>query len=131
MMSHAKPRLKLGTTLFSFTSEFHSREYTFEQLVAEVARRNLGPGLEIIGFQSIRGRIFLDVGGAWFDYAGQGFTFWNGDENRLQDAVSSYGWGVTVKFAGLDLNWDFAKQWDFKESTAGGFRTSFWIGTGF
>ncbi|QQR75171.1 MAG: PD40 domain-containing protein [Holophagales bacterium] len=85
----------------------------------------------IFGFQSIRGRIFLDVGGAWFDYAGQGFTFWNGDENRLQDAVSSYGWGVTVKFAGLDLNWDFAKQWDFKESTAGGFRTSFWIGTGF
>ncbi|MFO1428079.1 MAG: TIM barrel protein [Steroidobacteraceae bacterium] len=55
MTSHAKPGLKLGTTLFSFTGEYHSREYTFEQLIAEVARRNLGPGLEIIGFQSIRG----------------------------------------------------------------------------
>jgi sugar phosphate isomerase/epimerase len=53
--SGAKPGLKLGTTLFSFTNEFHSREYSFEQLIAEVARRNLGPGLEIIGFQSIRG----------------------------------------------------------------------------
>ena len=65
MMSHAKPRLKLGTTLFSFTSEFHSREYTFEQLVAEVARRNLGPGLEIIGFQSIRG--FPEVSDAFIE----------------------------------------------------------------
>ncbi len=55
MTNRAKPGLKLGTTLFSFTSEFHSRQYTFEQLVAEVGRRNLGPGLEIIGFQSIRG----------------------------------------------------------------------------
>jgi len=55
MSSSRKPGLKLGTTLFSFTSEFHSRQYSFERLIAEVARRNLGPGLEVIGFQSIRG----------------------------------------------------------------------------
>lgn len=55
MASSAKPGLKLGSTLFSFTNEFHSREYSFEQLLAEIARRNLGPGLEVIGFQSIRG----------------------------------------------------------------------------
>lgn len=47
--------LKLGTTLFSFTNEYHSREYSFEQLIAKVAESGLGPGLEIIGFQSIRG----------------------------------------------------------------------------
>jgi sugar phosphate isomerase/epimerase len=47
--------LKLGTTLFSFTTEFITRRYSFEQLLAEVAARNLGPGLEIVGFQSIRG----------------------------------------------------------------------------
>lgn len=46
--------MKLGSTLFSFTNEYHSREYSFEQLIAEVARRGLGPGLEVIGFQSIR-----------------------------------------------------------------------------
>ncbi len=53
--SRAKPGLKLGTTLFSFTTEYIQRRYSFEQLLAEVAAQNLGPGLEIVGFQSIRG----------------------------------------------------------------------------
>jgi sugar phosphate isomerase/epimerase len=47
--------LKLGTTLYSLTNEFHGLQYTFEELVAEVARRGIGPGLEVVGFQSIRG----------------------------------------------------------------------------
>lgn len=85
----------------------------------------------ILGIRGVRGRIFLDVGGAWWDYAGQGFRFWNSDERRLADGVSSYGWGLTVQFGGLDLNWDFAQRWDFKDSIGGGFRTSFWIGTSF
>ena len=46
---------KLGSTLYSFTNEWHERRYGFEDLIAEVARRGLGPGLEIIGFSSIRG----------------------------------------------------------------------------
>ncbi len=46
---------KLGSTLYSFTNEWHERRFGFEELIAEVARRNLGPGLEIIGFSSIRG----------------------------------------------------------------------------
>ncbi len=46
---------KLGSTLYSFTNEWHERRFGFEDLIAEVARRNLGPGLEIIGFSSIRG----------------------------------------------------------------------------
>lgn len=44
-----------GVTLYSFTRFFHSRRMTFTELVREVARRGLGPGLEIVGFQSIRG----------------------------------------------------------------------------
>lgn len=84
----------------------------------------------VFGFQGIRGSLFLDIGGAWYDRLGEGFVFWNGDTNRLQDAVSTYGYGITVRFIGLDLNWDFAKQWDFKESLSG-FRSSFWIGTRF
>ena len=47
--------LRLGTTLYSLTTEFHGRQYSFEQLIRKVAAENLGPGLEVVGFQSIRG----------------------------------------------------------------------------
>ena len=46
---------KLGTTLYSLTPEFHSRRYDVVGLIDEVGRRGLGPGLEIVGFQSIKG----------------------------------------------------------------------------
>jgi dipeptidyl aminopeptidase/acylaminoacyl peptidase len=90
----------------------------------------------VIGFRGIRGRIFLDVGGAWWDYAGQEFEFCDAKEDtvvgfdQLANSCASYGWGFTVRFGGIDLNWDFAQQWDFSDSI-GGFKTSFWIGTGF
>lgn len=48
-------QFQLGTTLFSFTNEYLNLEYSFEQLIARVGELNLGPGLEIIGFSSIRG----------------------------------------------------------------------------
>ncbi len=47
--------LQLGTTLFSFTNEFHGRQYTFDELVGKIAEYNLGPGVEIVGFSHIRG----------------------------------------------------------------------------
>ncbi|QSR19353.1 sugar phosphate isomerase/epimerase [Novosphingobium sp. KA1] len=47
--------LKLGTTLYSLTTQFHAREYTFDELVRKVAAEGIGPGLEVVGFQSIRG----------------------------------------------------------------------------
>jgi hypothetical protein len=37
---------------------------------------------------------------------------------------------VTARLFGLDLNWDFAKRWDFSESEDG-FATSFWVGSRF
>ena len=46
---------QLGTTLYSLTNEFLSRRYRFEDLLEQVAYRGIGPGLEIVGFQSIRG----------------------------------------------------------------------------
>ena len=49
-----RSRIKLGTTVYSLTNEFHSREYNFEQLVRKIADEDLGPGLEVVGFQSIR-----------------------------------------------------------------------------
>jgi sugar phosphate isomerase/epimerase len=47
--------MKLGTTLYSLTPEFHARRYNVFELIDEVGRRWLGPGLEIVGFQSIKG----------------------------------------------------------------------------
>jgi sugar phosphate isomerase/epimerase len=45
---------KLGVTLYSFTPDFHAGRYTVEQLIAKAAALDMGPGLELIGFQSVR-----------------------------------------------------------------------------
>lgn len=47
--------LRFGTTLYALTNEFLSRRYSFEDLMEQTAQRKIGPGLEIVGFQSIRG----------------------------------------------------------------------------
>ena len=49
----------LGVTLYSFTNEWQQRLYTLEQLVEKVARLDLGPAVEVVGFQSFR--TFPDV----------------------------------------------------------------------
>ena len=82
----------------------------------------------VLAFQGIRGRIFFDIGGAWFDEV-QDFDAYDSDESRLEDAVSAYGVGITLQFFGLNMNWDFAKTWDFEESSD--LKTSFWIGQRF
>lgn len=79
----------------------------------------------VLGFRGIRGNIFFDVGGAWF-HKFQKFTFYDSKNGRLKDAIAAYGWGVTFNFFGLELNWDFARPWDFKQSQK--IRTDFWVG---
>jgi Tol biopolymer transport system component len=83
----------------------------------------------LLAFQGIRGVLFFDVGGAWYHQLGQSFRFYNSDTGRLQDAVSDYGYGLSIRLLGLDLNWDLARRWDFKQS--GRYATTFWIGTRF
>jgi sugar phosphate isomerase/epimerase len=46
---------RLGTTLFSFTLEMRQPGYTLAGMIAKVAELGLGPGLEMVGFQSLRG----------------------------------------------------------------------------
>lgn len=46
---------RTGITLYSFTPEFHAGTVTLPELIARAGDNNLGPGLEIVGFQSIRG----------------------------------------------------------------------------
>lgn len=56
-MDNSKPIL--GTTLYSFTTEWKMRAYTLDQIITNVVEKGLGPGVEIVGFQSFRS--FPDV----------------------------------------------------------------------
>lgn len=47
--------IKLATSLFSYAYEWNSGKFTLEDVIAETRKRDLGTGLEIIGFQSLRG----------------------------------------------------------------------------
>jgi len=76
----------------------------------------------------MRGRFFLDVGGAWWDYPGYKQPFRCIDNGQLQDCVSSYGFGFSLNLFGLPLNWDFSKQWDFKHTLDRTAQTWFWVG---
>jgi Tol biopolymer transport system component len=80
----------------------------------------------IVAFQQIRGVLFFDVGAAHFD--GQPFRFI--EDRKLKDGKASVGWGFSFNFWGLQLNWDFAKRYDFDKFDKG-YRTSFWIGETF
>lgn len=77
---------------------------------------------------AVKGVLFLDIGGAWYDSV-QNFKLLD-DDNRLVDGVSSHGFGITMRLLGLDLNIDWAKQWDLKDSL-GDYNSSVWIGRRF
>jgi Tol biopolymer transport system component len=90
----------------------------------------------------VRGRLFFDLGGAFFDIGdysididGQDYevpayrqSFQCFSNNRTKDCVSSYGFGLSVNIFGLPAHWDFAKRWDLKDTLGDGYRTTFWIG---
>jgi sugar phosphate isomerase/epimerase len=82
----------LGVTLYSFTRDYHAGRYTLEELVERVARDSLGPGLEIIGFQSFRG----------FPHMARE------DERRFLEAVERHG----LELSCLDGNVDVALRSD-------------------
>ncbi len=77
---------------------------------------------------NVRGRFFLDAGGAYFDVPGYKQPFTCMSNGALQDCVSSYGFGMSLYLLGLPVNWDFSKRWDFKHTMDRGAQTSFWVG---
>jgi hypothetical protein len=83
---------RVGVTLYSFTPDFHAGRYTFEDLVLKTAELRMGPGLEVIGFQSFRGfpRISDDL------------------ERRFLHLVDEHGWELSC----LDANVDVAVRAD-------------------
>lgn len=96
----------------------------------------------ILRFEGIRGVFFLDIGGAEFpDPVDVGVPFgvppvetnfdcYDSDNDRLGGCVASFGYGVTIRFLGVSLNFDFAKRWDL-ESSLSDFESAFWIGARF
>lgn len=114
-----------GARFFEFSGDrgfFANLEYRFP-LIDLIAT-------PVFVFQGVRGVLFFDVGGAWYDEFEE-FDFYNSDEGRLEDAIAAYGFGVTVRFVGLDLNWDFARVTRFADDEDDSFETSFWIGRRF
>jgi hypothetical protein len=54
--------VRLATTAFSFTNEWLTRQYTLEQVLRLAADLDLGPGIELIGYQAWRSYPALDSG---------------------------------------------------------------------
>ncbi len=108
-------RTLIGNSIIYLNSEFR---FPLIDLVA----------FPFIAFQGVRGRIFLDVGGAWLQ--DESFQFWDGENNRLKDGRAAYGAGVSIYFLGLPWNIDFARQWDFSKSLSG-WQTTFYVGLTF
>jgi hypothetical protein len=79
------------------------------------------------GFSSIRGFVFLDAGAAWFTdgsfydpefvlfRSDPEFRFWDSENDRLQDGRASWGVGFQFFFAGLQLNWSWAKAFPYTQ----------------
>ncbi|MDN4476084.1 TIM barrel protein [Demequina sp. SYSU T00192] len=47
--------IKQGLTLYSATNEWVTGKYNLESIVAKVAEAGIGPGVEVVGYQSLRG----------------------------------------------------------------------------
>ncbi|MEO1367113.1 MAG: BamA/TamA family outer membrane protein, partial [Acidobacteriota bacterium] len=84
------------------------------------------PGVALDG---IRGVFFFDIGTAYFPDT-EDFSFLD-DDDRLEDAVAVYGWGISTRLFGLPFNWDFSMRTDLKDDLEDGFETNFWVGTRF
>jgi hypothetical protein len=97
-------------------------------------------------FGPLRGALFIDMGGAW--YQGQDFKLFSSDRRfsslgprcgpseaapcisdgfGLDDAVASYGIALTFNFFGLPMNVNWSRLTDFT-TFVDGWKTDFWIG---
>lgn len=50
-----KGNIKLANSLFSYAYEWNYGQYNLESMIAKTRQMNLGSGLEMVGFQSIKG----------------------------------------------------------------------------
>ncbi len=70
-----------------------------------------------LGFRSIRGVLFCDVGGAWFsDGDFHPITAEGAGVFRLSDTVGGYGFGVRINLGLFVLRYDLVQRTDFARS---------------
>lgn len=76
----------------------------------------------------VRGVFFFDVGGVWFN--DEEFNFFKDDQNyQLDDAVSSFGFGIEFFLFGYPMHVEWVYETDFKKQKHHGVK--FWIGFDF
>lgn len=76
----------------------------------------------------VRGIFFFDMGGVWFK--GESFRFFKkGEGFRLEDPISSYGFGIQTFLFGLPMHFEWVYQTNFDSKKYYGF--NFWIGFDF
>ncbi|MCB1043285.1 MAG: PD40 domain-containing protein [Acidobacteria bacterium] len=84
--------------------------------------------------QQIRGSVFVDVGGTWFEDSDFEFEFegdtFNGDDPNPNFLLGTYGLDLSMYFFGLELHWTWARRTNFEEFPSNS-RFSFWIGRTF
>jgi outer membrane protein assembly factor BamA len=105
--------------MFLFNAEFRFP-------IIQVALTPLG----LVG--PINGTFFFDVGGVW--YNGQDFNFFRDkDEARrsfvLDDAISSYGFGLEFFLFGYPMHVDWVWRTDWRQKSYQG--VTFWVGFDF
>jgi hypothetical protein len=75
----------------------------------------------------IRGVFFFDFGGLWFN--DEKFRVFESGSLRLQDALSSYGYGIEFFLFGYPFHFEWVYRTDFKDKQYSG--VNFWIGFDF
>jgi hypothetical protein len=76
----------------------------------------------------IRGTIFFDTGGVWFQ--GQKFKMFEGDGSlRLRDGLASYGFGIEFFLFGYPMHFDWVWRTDLVNKRYTGM--NFWVGFDF
>jgi hypothetical protein len=75
----------------------------------------------------LRGVFFFDVGGVWFN--DEKFRVFESGSLRLQDALSSIGYGIEFFLFGYPFHVDWVWRTDFKDKQYNG--VNFWIGFDF
>ena len=144
--------------IFWFGGNGDMRGYEFQSFVgnkgfftnAELRFPIIDAAITPIGFFGpLRGLFFVDMGGSW--YIDQSFSLFTSERRvsslgfrcgpnadqlcvsdgfGLDDAVASYGIGLTFNFFGLPMNINWSKLTDFT-TVVDGWRTDFWIGFNF
>lgn len=81
----------------------------------------------VLSLGNIRGRLFVDIGGAWYDEDVDIFL-----KGEIREKVkSSLGFGIDWNFI-FPMHFDFSKRLDLKKFTLSeGWRMDFWIGIQF